>query len=67
MKKTNHLSIMVVIILLVICINERKKKVVKDYVNLNNVFLEKVERETHSQKISKTKKNVKRKKDNIIF
>ena len=56
MKKTNHLSIMVVIILLVICINERKKKVVKDYVNLNNVFLEKVERETHSQKISKPKK-----------
>ena len=48
MKKTNHLSIMVVIILLVICINERKKKVVKDYVNLNNVFSEKVERETHS-------------------
>ena len=56
MKKTNHLSIMVVIILLVICINERKKKFVKDYVNLNNVFSEKVERETHSQKISKTKK-----------
>ena len=48
MKKTNHLSIMVVIILLVICINELKKKVVKDYVNLNNVFSEKVERETHS-------------------